>query len=42
MHAVGAGGGYLDIFLSYFISLFFLPPSGRRPNIDKKTVSKGR
>ena len=26
-HAVGAGGGYLDIFLSSFNSLFFLSPS---------------
>ena len=26
-HAVGAGEGYLDIFLSSFISLFFLPLS---------------
>ena len=31
--AVGAGGGCLDIFLSSIISLFFLPLSGRRPNI---------
>ena len=33
-HAVGAGGSYLDNFLSSFISLFFLPLSGRRPDID--------
>ena len=32
--AVGAGGGCLDIFLSSIISLFFLPVSGRRPDID--------
>ena len=30
----GAGGGCLDIFLSSIISLFFLPLSGRRPDID--------
>ena len=32
--AIGAGGGCLDIFLSSFISLFFLPLSGRPPDID--------
>ena len=32
--AVGAGGGCLDIFLSSFTSLCFLPLSGRRPDID--------
>ena len=33
--AVGAGGGCLDIFfLSSIISLFLLPLSGRRPDID--------
>ena len=32
--AVGAGGGYLDIFFSSIISLFFLPLSGRRSDID--------
>ena len=32
--AVGAGGGCLDIFLSSIISLFFLPLSGRWPDID--------
>ena len=33
--AVGAGGGCLHIFfLSSNISLFFLPLSGRRPDID--------
>ena len=34
VHVVGAGGGYLDIFLSSFISLYFLLLSGRRPDID--------
>ena len=32
--AVGASGGCLDIFLSSIISLFFLPLSGRQPDID--------
>ena len=32
--AVGAGGGCLDILLSYIFSLLFLPLSGRRPDID--------
>ena len=33
--AVGAGGGCLDIFFSLTIlSLLFLPPFGRRPDID--------
>ena len=32
--AVGAGGGCLVIFFSSIISLFFLPISGRRPDID--------
>ena len=32
--AVGAGEDCLDIFLSSIISLFFLPLSGRRPDID--------
>ena len=32
--AVGAGGGCLDIFLSSIISLFSLPLSGRRPDIE--------
>ena len=36
--AVGAGGGCLNIFLSSIISLFFLPLSGRRPDIDWNTV----
>ena len=32
--AVDAGGGCLDIFISSIISLFSLPLSGRRPDID--------
>ena len=32
--AVGAGGGCLDIFLSSIVSLFFLPFSARRLDID--------
>ena len=33
--AVDAGGGCLDIlFLSSIVSLFFLPLSARRPDID--------
>ena len=32
--AVGAGGGCLDIFSLSVVSLFFLPLSGRRPDID--------
>ena len=32
--AVGAGGGCLDIFLSSIFFLFFLPLSGRQPDID--------
>ena len=32
--AIGADGGYLDIFLSSISSLFFLPLSGRRSDID--------
>ena len=39
--AVGAGGCCLDIFFWSFISLFFLPLSGRLPNIDWNNVSKG-
>ena len=33
-HAMGADGGCLEFLLSSIISLFFLPLSGRRPNID--------
>ena len=32
--AVGAGGGSLDIFFLFIISLFFLPLFGRRSVID--------
>ena len=32
--AVGAGGGCLDIFSLVYHFSFFLPVSGRRPNID--------
>ena len=32
--AVGAGGGVWTFFLSSIIFLFFLPLSGRRPDID--------
>ena len=32
--AVGAGGGCLDIFSHRLSFLFFLPLSGRRPDID--------
>ena len=32
--AVAAGVGCLDIFLSSITSLFFLPLSGRQPDID--------
>ena len=31
---VGAGGGYLEFFLSSITSLFSLPLSGRWPDID--------
>ena len=41
--AKGGGGGCLDIFfLSYIISLLFLPLSGRRPDTNRSTVSKDR
>ena len=40
--AVGAGGGCLDIFFSPLSFLLFLPRSGRRSDIDRNTVSKGR
>ena len=32
--AIGAGGGVWTFFLSSITSLFFLPLSGRRPDID--------
>ena len=32
--AVGAGGGLFGHFLSSIVYLFFLPPFGRRPDID--------
>ena len=32
--AVGAGGGCLDIFSLVYYFSFFLPLSGRRPDID--------
>ena len=32
--AVGAGGGCLDIFLLYIISIVFLPFSGRWSDVD--------
>ena len=34
MLVVGAGGGCLDFFLSSITSLFFLPFSGKQPDID--------
>ena len=40
--AVGAGLVVWTFFLSFIISLFFLRLSGRRPDIDRNTVSKGR
>ena len=41
--AVGAGGGCLDIFfLSHLLFLFSFSLSGRRPDIDGNTASKGR
>ena len=36
------GWGCLDFFLSSIISHFFLPLSGRRPDIDLNSVSTGR
>ena len=36
--AVGADGVVWTFFLSSIISLFFLPLSGRRPDIDLNTV----
>ena len=40
--AVGAGGVVWTFFLSSITPLFFLPLSGRRPDIDYNIVSKGR
>ena len=39
--AVGAGEGCLEIFILLYFSLF-LPLSGRRLDIHRNTVSKGR
>ena len=39
---VGADGGCVDIFLSSAFSHFYVPLSGRRPDIDCNTVLKGR
>ena len=39
--AAGAGGGVWTFLFSSIFSLFFLPVSGRRPDIDRNTVSKG-
>ena len=39
----GCGLGVVwTFFLSPLISLFFLPLFGRRPDIERNTVSKGR
>ena len=38
---VGAGGVVWTFVLSSISSLFFLPLSGRRPDVDLNTVSKG-
>ena len=40
--AVGAGGVVWTFLLSTILSLLFLPLFGRRPDIDRNTVSKGR
>ena len=39
--AVGADGVVWTFVLSSIISLFFLPLSGRRPDVDLNNVSKG-
>ena len=39
--AVGAGGVVSTFFLSSVTSHFLLPLSGRQPDIDWNTVSKG-
>ena len=38
----GCGWGLFGHFFSHLSFLFFLPFSGRRPDIDWNTVSKGR
>ena len=40
--AVGVGGVVWTFLLSSILSLLFLPLFGRRPDIDRNTVSKGR
>ena len=40
--AVGADGGCLDIFTLRYLFSPLSPSSGRRPDIDLNTVSKGR
>ena len=40
--AVGAGGFFWTFLLSSILSPLFLLLSGRRPDIDWNTVSKGR
>ena len=40
--AVGTGGGVWTFFLSSIFSLFFLPLFGRRSDIGRNIVSKGR
>ena len=40
--AVGAGWVVWTFVLSHLSVLFFLLLSGRRPDIDRNTVSKGR
>ena len=40
--AVGAGGGCLDIFTLVYPFSICLPLFGRRPDLDRNTVSKCR
>ena len=40
--AVGAGGVVWSFLLSSILTYLFLPLSGRRPDIDRNAVSKGR
>ena len=40
--AVGAGGGCLDIFSLVYFFLFSFTLLGRRSDVDRNTVSKGR